>query len=134
MLDSNLFQLDINSLAEWSCVWKMAFSESKFIHLNFSYNPRIIPTPYTINHTSLNTKDSHRDLHGVILSLTSKWNEQYNNMSLNMLLYCLNMLLYHIFGSDEGLQAETSAINCTKIITCRSIGENNCGKCATRIK
>ena len=59
----------------------MAFNESKFIHLSFFDNSRIIPTSYTIDHTSINTKDWHRDL-GVILPSTLKWNEECNNMSL----------------------------------------------------
>ena len=73
-------QCDLNALADWSLLWKLAFNTSKCKLLRiFPPKHTISNVSYSINQSTIDQTSSHRDL-GVLISSDLQWNEHYSTI------------------------------------------------------
>ena len=65
--DSSELQEDLDSLCEWSVVWKLKFKVPKCVLLRCCTHGAAIESTYTLNDNEVSVREVHHDL-GVIIS------------------------------------------------------------------
>ena len=118
--DSNLLQLDLDSLHDWSTMWNLKFQGKKCVHVRFSTSSHA-PVSYRLDDHVIESRSTHRDL-GVTLCHDLSWDHHCDVISAKA-YRCLG-LLRRTFCSANCISTKKElylTLVCSKVMYCSQL-------------